>query len=242
VQFAGGGQMVTRIMHESGEWMNCGIPMPSLPAKPQEAGGVISYFKRYSLCAALGIVADEDDEKNVAIEHDATPGPAWPDGPYTSKSGLKAAWKAMVRDLHGAGSAQEVEDIIDRDKDLLAQFRAAARNNVDDLRAQYQGQGDFIGVTTELANARAKWVGVADAPREPGPPAAIPEVEMDESVQMMIRLIEMQTSAKDIDQLIADNKELIDAASEDDKQAMREAVKGAKEAIRAARNHPVKAG
>jgi len=66
VQFAADGQMVTRIIHESGESMDCGIPMPNIPAKPQEAGSLISYFKRYSLCAAFGLVAEEDDDGNIA--------------------------------------------------------------------------------------------------------------------------------------------------------------------------------
>lgn len=60
------GQMVTTILHASGEALECGIPMPNLPAKAQEAGSLISYFKRYSLCAAFGLVAEEDDDANVA--------------------------------------------------------------------------------------------------------------------------------------------------------------------------------
>lgn len=66
VQFTSEGQMVTRILHESGESMDCGIPMPNLPAKPQEAGSLISYFKRYSLCAAFGLASEEDDDGNIA--------------------------------------------------------------------------------------------------------------------------------------------------------------------------------
>lgn len=60
------GQMVTRIIHESGETMDCGVPMPNLSPKPQEAGSLISYFKRYSLCQAFGLVAEEDDDGNIA--------------------------------------------------------------------------------------------------------------------------------------------------------------------------------
>ena len=66
VQLVSDGQMVTRIVHESGETMDCGVPMPNLPGKPQEAGSLLTYFKRYSLCAAFGLVAEEDDDANVA--------------------------------------------------------------------------------------------------------------------------------------------------------------------------------
>lgn len=66
VQGVRDGQMVTTIIHDSGEKLECGVPLPNLPSKPQEAGSLISYFKRYSLCAAFGLVAEEDDDANVA--------------------------------------------------------------------------------------------------------------------------------------------------------------------------------
>lgn len=74
-QFYADGQMMTRIIHESGEYLDAGVPMPSLPSKPQEAGSILSYFKRYSLCSAFALVAEEDDDANVASgnTYEATP-------------------------------------------------------------------------------------------------------------------------------------------------------------------------
>lgn len=60
------GAMVTVITHESGETYESAIPMPNLPAKPQEAGSILTYFRRYSLSIALGLASDEDDDANVA--------------------------------------------------------------------------------------------------------------------------------------------------------------------------------
>lgn len=62
VQFQHDGQMVTRLLHVSGQWMDCGIPMPNVSGSPQDIGSVISYFKRYSLSAALALVTEEDDD------------------------------------------------------------------------------------------------------------------------------------------------------------------------------------
>ncbi len=73
VQFADGGMMVTRIIHESGEFMDCTLPMPSLPNAPQEAGSLITYFKRYSYSAAFGRVADEENDANIAEGNSYTP-------------------------------------------------------------------------------------------------------------------------------------------------------------------------
>lgn len=57
----------TRLVHaESGEqWEDT---MLILPAKsdPQGQGSAITYAKRYALCAALGLSADEDDDGNKA--------------------------------------------------------------------------------------------------------------------------------------------------------------------------------
>ena len=66
VQFAHGGEMVTRILHESGETLDCPLPMLPLPNAPQEAGSIITYFKRYSYACAFGRVADEEDDANIA--------------------------------------------------------------------------------------------------------------------------------------------------------------------------------
>jgi hypothetical protein len=73
VQFVNAGSMVTRIIHESGDYLDCALPMPNLPNAPQEAGSIITYFKRYSYSAAFGRVADEEDDANIAEGNDYTP-------------------------------------------------------------------------------------------------------------------------------------------------------------------------
>jgi hypothetical protein len=57
-----GGHMVTRIFHKSGQWMDTGhIPMPNVSGKPAAVGSVVSFFKRYSLSAAMGLASEEDN-------------------------------------------------------------------------------------------------------------------------------------------------------------------------------------
>jgi hypothetical protein len=65
--------MVTRIIHESGEHLDCPLPMLNLPNVPQEAGSIITYFKRYSYAAAFGRVAEEEDDANIAAGNDYVP-------------------------------------------------------------------------------------------------------------------------------------------------------------------------
>ena len=73
VQFVQDGAMVTRILHESGECLDCPLPMIALPNAPQEAGSIITYFKRYSYAMAFGRVAEEEDDANIASGNDYVP-------------------------------------------------------------------------------------------------------------------------------------------------------------------------
>lgn len=55
--------IVTTIMHASGQWVSSD-PLIMHPAQsdPQSVGGAITYGRRYSLSAMLGLAADEDDD------------------------------------------------------------------------------------------------------------------------------------------------------------------------------------
>jgi len=66
--------MVTQIIHASGETKDCPLLMPAMAQHPQEAGSLISYFKRYALCAAFGLSAEDDDDANIASRHEEATG------------------------------------------------------------------------------------------------------------------------------------------------------------------------
>lgn len=64
-----GVSVTTRVVHTSGEWIEFGPFYLPLGAKKdaQGYGSCVTYGKRYSLCAALGITSsDEDDDGNAA--------------------------------------------------------------------------------------------------------------------------------------------------------------------------------
>ena len=70
----------TLLMHSSGEWISDQIMVPfDLEARnlAQAAGAIISYLRRYSLAAVLGIYAEEDLDAEDAGEV-ATKGISWP--------------------------------------------------------------------------------------------------------------------------------------------------------------------
>ena len=71
VQSTGGdGQdisVTTEIMHTSGEWIRTdALILKAVKADPQGAGSAVTYGRRYSLSAALGVAWDDDDDGNAA--------------------------------------------------------------------------------------------------------------------------------------------------------------------------------
>lgn len=59
------GEITTLLMHSSGEWIRSEIKMPAY-TKPQDMGSAITYGRRYSMCAILGLSANTDDDGNIA--------------------------------------------------------------------------------------------------------------------------------------------------------------------------------
>jgi hypothetical protein len=58
--------LVTRLLHDSGEYLDSRFPLPEDVTKPQAMGSSITYARRYMLAAMCGITAEEDDDGNAA--------------------------------------------------------------------------------------------------------------------------------------------------------------------------------
>lgn len=75
-EFAEGHLLVsvtTKLLHESGEWIESKpLSFPVGENDIQTMGGLVTYMKRYSLSAMLGISTEADDDGNVASGNTAT--------------------------------------------------------------------------------------------------------------------------------------------------------------------------
>lgn len=58
--------ITTRIIHESGEWIETDFDMPLTKWSPHEAGSATTYGRRFALMAMLGLAPVEDDDGNSA--------------------------------------------------------------------------------------------------------------------------------------------------------------------------------
>lgn len=70
-QIISDGKLITILTHKSGEWMKSELLLPAQSNDYQSYGSAITYLKRYSYCAILGIVADTDDDANLAHGNEA---------------------------------------------------------------------------------------------------------------------------------------------------------------------------
>jgi hypothetical protein len=58
----GGSTLSTTLLHNSGQWISGCMKLNPVKEDPQGLGSAISYARRYSMSAMLGIVVDEDDD------------------------------------------------------------------------------------------------------------------------------------------------------------------------------------
>lgn len=59
--------MVTTLAHTSGQWMKSYLPLNPSKNDSQGMGAAITYLRRYSLSAIVGVVCDEDDDGETSV-------------------------------------------------------------------------------------------------------------------------------------------------------------------------------
>lgn len=78
--------VITMLMHESGEWIRGTLFMPVTKSDAQGFGSALTYARRYSLAAMVG-VAPDDDDANAATGKAPEPVKAAPTDDAESKIG-----------------------------------------------------------------------------------------------------------------------------------------------------------
>lgn len=59
-------RLTTRLIHESGEWIEDTATMPITKTDPQGYGSAMTYARRYTLAAITGLYQDDDDGQKAA--------------------------------------------------------------------------------------------------------------------------------------------------------------------------------
>lgn len=109
------GSVTTMLMHESGEYIASTLHIKG-ENTPQGIGSAITYAKRYALSSILGIVADDDDDANIAQGNEyKTDEKKWLN-PNTTE------WTEAVKYLQGTGTIAKIKGkyaISKKNEDLL---------------------------------------------------------------------------------------------------------------------------
>jgi hypothetical protein len=108
--------LTTRLLHESGEWMEATYTMKPVKATPQDAGSAITYQRRYAIGAILNLDIDNDDDGNGASgkgdkkENNTPPPPTPPamgDKPWLNEGSDE--FKKAVGYLKGGAKMASIE-------------------------------------------------------------------------------------------------------------------------------------
>lgn len=83
--------LITRLIHESGEWIAGRYPVHPVKSDPQGEGSALTYARRYALMALVGI-APEDDDGNAAVKATEREGSRPPVSKVTPLDGV---WEAQ---------------------------------------------------------------------------------------------------------------------------------------------------
>jgi hypothetical protein len=70
--------ITTRLVHTSGQWIEDSLSLPTGQNTAQAAGSAITYARRYSLMAVLGLAPDDDDGAEASKAPKPTAKPARP--------------------------------------------------------------------------------------------------------------------------------------------------------------------
>lgn len=125
---ADGISLETRILHTSGEELSSFYPVRPQQDTPQGYGSALTYARRYALCAAVGIAADDDDGEAMNSQKRSVPIPSASDArPPSMHPQVKALLTAYEREGWGAPqvcSVLGVSSVTEIGAEHLAKARA----------------------------------------------------------------------------------------------------------------------
>jgi hypothetical protein len=161
--------LVTSLLHTSGQWIASEYPLANY-ARPQEQGSALTYARRYSLTALLGIAAEDDDDGQTAQNAEPVKRererPEQESGPSGPLEGDDAAIVFVAAELAQIRGALDPADLIEEysaftGRDKKRQFF----RNPTMVRSEKWKKGVRQRMEADLAKAQAV--------REPGVDEAV---------------------------------------------------------------------
>lgn len=130
----------TRIAFQ-GQWIASEYPISPFPVKQQELGSALTYARRYSLFAMVGVAGEEDDDANAATTPQQAPKrePA-PAKPVLPPEDSEKVYRLMADALMTAESVSEIDKFLSDNlksiETLNDNHKALLRKAIKDLRSE----------------------------------------------------------------------------------------------------------
>lgn len=87
------------LIHSSGQWLSSSLYAKLSKNDPQIVGSAITYFRRYSLAAMVGIVQEDDDGEGAKKGRDNAPTPPTQPNNNEKKLNYKAPQSPLITDI-----------------------------------------------------------------------------------------------------------------------------------------------
>jgi hypothetical protein len=134
-------QVDTLLSHISGQWIMGECKLPIVKNDPQAAGSAITYARRYSLAAIVGVIATDDDGNeasgkkmplNITLPvQNAFPGSTPVIDPYVSKN-------KFLQLTEKIGTSTSIEELQEVKKRMVADKPFMVEIDIANLRVTYQ--------------------------------------------------------------------------------------------------------
>lgn len=111
----------TILMHTSGEWIMGRLPVLSIKADPQGQGSAITYARRYSLSAIIGLCTEGDDDGEAAMDRGKAKAPSRPPADTDPGVIIKEGGRTQ-KTAPGFATQKQKDDLAKFDKGRIAEL------------------------------------------------------------------------------------------------------------------------
>jgi uncharacterized metal-binding protein len=158
------GEMLwTVVLHSSGQYIGSAARMLPMEDKngvvtPQAQGSATSYLRRYQYMAALGLVADVDDDAEAAMPRGRVIKSAGQKETRKATNGSSNSQEARSEAQDASESTSRTEAVTDETLKALGDAYRSAGATASDLKAILKEVGAEGTKTSDLSEEKATWV------------------------------------------------------------------------------------
>jgi len=131
-------------MHASGEWIRSALYVPVTKKDAQGFGSAITYGRRYSLAAIVGVASDDDDDANDAVTPPVRKAPEPPKAVSAfADPALASVMETYAGEVDGAADTKALMAVYTRviaDQRLAADAREFITQRCSSRRKQLEGR------------------------------------------------------------------------------------------------------